>query len=485
MVSRKSALFMLFALLSANIVAACSDDNNSDNNQEKNGSDSDTDADTDTDTDADTDTDTDTDTDSDTDTDVDSDSDTDTDADFTVARSELSYNTEPDPNASTYQSLVANTNAFGFDLFNQFIEKDVNIVFSPLSIAMALGMTYAGTRNNTATEMAEAMRNDLSDEVFHTAGNRLMIDMASRNIAPHELEYAEGEKCLQLSLVNAIWAQRDFSIESSFLDTLAVNYDSGVNLLDFIANPEASRVFINAWVADNTNQKIENLIPEGAISTDTRLVLTNALYFYGSWHKPFDVDGTSEGDFTLPAGDKVSIPMMQQTEYFAYGEGDGYQLIELPYDGEDLAMTIVLPETDRFDEIRGQMGPEWLDTAREALTAHTRVALTLPKFNFLWDTSLKTPLKELGMVDAFEPNAADFTGINPDFPLFISEVIHKAFIGVDEYGTEAAAATAVIIDGWSSVPDSIPFTADRPFFFFIRDTTGIILFAGQILDPSK
>ena len=359
------------------------------------------------------------------------------------------------------------------------------MVFSPVSVAVALGMTYAGARNNTAVEMAAAMQNDLADDAFHAAGNQLQIMLDGRNIAPYVPPDGEGEKSLQLSLVNAVWAQNEYLVEELFLDILAVNYDSGVKLLDFISDPESSRLTINDWVADNTNQKIEDLITEGAITSDTKLVLTNALYFYGSWRYNFEEEATREGTFNPLTSGTVLVDMMHQTYGFSYAEGTGYQMIDLPYDGGELAMTIVLPAAGSFAEIRDEISDAWLTQAREAMVPDTEVALTLPKFSFTWGSeSLKDPLVTLGMVDAFSTTDADFTGINPSGLLYISDVLHKAFIGVDEYGTEAAAATAVIIAD-SSIPDEpVSFAADRPFLFFIRDASGLILFAGQVMDPS-
>ena len=402
-------------------------------------------------------------------------------AGYTVARSDLPYDTQPDVDDVTYQSFIASMNAFGLDLFREFVSEDVNVVYSPLSITMALGMTLPGARNNTADEMEMVLHNHLEKASFHSAGNRLMIDMLSRNIAPHPVE-SGGEKSVQLSLINAIWAQHALMLESAFLDILAVNYESGVNLVDFISETESARLTINDWAAENSMQKLTNLIPAGALTADTRLVLTNALYFHGSWHKPFKVSETANGNFALPSGTNVSVPLMHLTDNFTYDSQAGYQIVDLPYDGESLAMTIVLPEADQFTTIRQNVDQEWLNTALATMDPRIKLELTIPRFNFVWDASLAEPLTDLGMIDAFDKNRANFSGISTTEPLFISDVLHNVFIGVDEYGTEAAAATAVIVSTWS---EPIPFTADHPFLFFIRDTdTGAILFAGQVVNPS-
>jgi serpin B len=397
-------------------------------------------------------------------------------------RSELPHDTTPDVADGDYQAFISNTNSFGLRVFDELTTGDANVVFSPVSVAVALGMTYAGARHDTATQMAAAMQNDLSDEAFHAANNRLALELASRNIAPHETD--GGEKSLRLRLVNASWAQSGYPIEQPFLDILSTNYDAGMKLLDFIGNTEGSRQIINEWVADQTEDKIEDLIGPGALSPDTKLVLTNALYFYGSWQAVFDENATSDGTYYTLFAAEVTAEMMHQSSGFPYAEGDGYQMLDLPYDGNELAMTIVLPEAGRFSEIRDALSSDWLQQARASIS-NTQVAVTMPKFSFTWGTeSLKEPLIALGMTDAFQPDVADLTGISTASQLFIFDVLHQAFIAVDESGTEAAAATAVIIADTSLPPTPVPFTVDRPFLFFIRDSSGLLLFVGQVTDPT-
>lgn len=410
------------------------------------------------------------------------DTETDTRATSEQVVSDVTRDTDPDIGEADYRAFVAHTNDFGFDIFNELIAEDTNVIFSGVSVATALGMTYAGARNNTAVEMAAAMHNDLPDELFHAAGNRLALDLASRNIAPHETY--QGEMSLKLSLVNALFAQKNYTVEAPFLDTLALNYGSGVTLLDFFGDAEGSRLTINDWVADQTEDKIEDLLAPGTITADTKLVLTNALYFYGSWTRPFEDSNTADGTFTTLAGQTVTVPVMHQTESFPYAEGDGYQIIDLPYDGNQVSMTIVLPEAGRFEEIRALLSSAWLEEARASI-ASQNVRLRLPKFSFTWGSeSLRSLLISLGMVEAFDPMAADFTGMNTDGLLFIFDVMHKAFIGVDEHGTEAAAATAVIMTDSSMPEEPVEFTVDRPFLLFVRDVTGALLFTGQVVDPS-
>jgi serpin B len=400
------------------------------------------------------------------------------------ARSELPRDTTPDVTEADYRSFVASTNDFGLDVFTALTSGDTNVVFSPVSVALALGMTYAGARSDTASQMSAVLHNGLSDGAFHAANNRLALDLASRNIAVHETE--GGEKSLRLHLVNATWAQTGYEILQPFLDVLATNYDAGLKLTDFVSAPEASRQTINDWVAYQTEDRIQDLIGPDAITSDTRLVLTNALYFYGSWSEVFNADSTADGAFHTLSGGDVTAEMMVQSSSYAYAEGDGYQMLDLPYDGNELAMTVLLPEAGRFGEIRAALSSDWLEQARASL-ASTSVDLTLPKFSFTWGTeSLEEPLIALGMTDAFEAGVADFTGIHSVPELYVADVLHQAFIGVDESGTEAAAATAVILDRWSAGPgEAVAFTVDRPFLFFIHDSSGVILFTGQVTDPTS
>jgi serpin B len=400
------------------------------------------------------------------------------------ARSQTPYDTTPAVPAADYEAFISNTNDFGLDVFEQLAAEDANVVFSPVSTAFALAMTYAGARGETATQMAAVLHNDLPDTTFHAALNQLSLDLASRNVAPHET--IDGTKSVRLSLVNAAWAQQDYAILPDFLDILSANYDAGVRLLDYIGDPDGSRQIINRWVADETEDKIQDLIPPDGITTDTRLVLSNALYFYATWQAPFLLEATSAGTFSTLSGQDVATEMMHDTSYYRYAEGSGYQLLDLPYDGDELCMTIVLPEAGRFSEIRDALSDTWLTGVRAAATTDREIQVSVPKFGFTWGTTSLTPaLRALGMTDAFEYPTADFSGIEPTRELYVSDVFHQAFIAVDEHGTEAAAATAVVLTA-GAIPDPpVPFTVDRPFIFFIHDSTDVILFAGQVVDPSS
>ncbi len=401
-----------------------------------------------------------------------------------VAKSGQAHDTQPNIGDSEYQSVVGATNQFGFDVFHKIIATDAtNIVFSPSSTVYALAMTYLGAGGDTQTQIASTLHDTFAAGVFHTGLNRLSIDLASRNITPHTTIY--GQQSVTLSLVDAIWVQQDYALVPTYLDQLAIYYDAGVNLLDFVGNPESSRITINQWVADKTANRIQDLLPQGSISTATRVVLTNALYFKGSWSSPFKTADTSNASFNLLSGAQATVPTMHDDRYCLYAEGTGYQLVDLPYDGGKLSMAILLPEQGQFPTVRDGVTQDWLAQNLSAM-ANAEVQIAVPKFSFIWGaTNLSQALQALGMVDAFDSTLADFSGIEASRKFYVGGVLHKAFIAVDESGTEAAAATAVTLDtsGIPTTPKS--FVADRPFVFFIHDTSGAVLFTGQVLDPTQ
>jgi serpin B len=343
-------------------------------------------------------------------------------------------------------------------------------------------MTYAGARGETAQQMADTLHFILERARLHPAFNWLNAELAKRG------EGAQGKdgEGFRLNVVNAIWGQKGYEFLTEFLDVLAENYGAGLRVLDFMREAEQCRVTINDWVSNQTEGRIKDLIPEGRITEWTRLVLTNAIYFNAAWKYPFEEGVTSDGPFYLLDGGQVTVSMMKQTESFGYTDGEGYQAVELRYDGDELSMVILLPEDGNFEAFEEALNAEQVDTITGGLQ-NTRVLLTMPRFEFESQFSLKDTLSVMGMPIAFSPYDADFSGMNGRLGterLFISNVMHKAFVSVDEAGTEAAAATAVIVNV-TSVPESpIEVTIDRPFIFLIRDIeTGAILFVGRVLNP--
>ena len=397
-----------------------------------------------------------------------------------MTRSSAVRDEAPDIDPASYASFVSETNAFGLDLFHAMAEDD-NTFLSPASTLIALAMTYGGARGNTAQQMAAAMHSTLEPTVFHAAVNQLTLDLQSRNIAQHDTE--EGQKNLRLSPVNGVFAQQGYGFLDDYLDLLSVNYDAGIYQMDFMGDPLGSRDSINAWVAFHTENRIDELLGMDAVDPTTCLVLVNALYFYGSWMHAFDAQATADSTFHTLAGTDVTVPTMHGSFSVPYGQGDGYEIVDLPYDGGKVHMSIVLPEAGRFEEIRSGMTADWLETARAGMTVDQNVSLAMPKFSFTWGTkSFVDVLTSLGMEDAFVGGAADFSGMDGTKDLFIQDVLHQAFVGVDEGGTEAAAATAVVVGRFSAAESEV--TVDRPFVFLITDETDTTLFVGQVTDPS-
>jgi serpin B len=386
--------------------------------------------------------------------------------------------TAPVASQADLAAVVDGNNTFAFDAYQQ-IKGDENLFFSPYSISLALAMTYAGARTDTEQQMASTLHYTLPQELLHPAFNSLDTQLSQRG------QGAKGKdaKGFRLNIVNAIWGQKGFTFLQEFLDTLAENYGAGIRELDFKNSPEPSRITINDWVSDQTEGRIKDLIPQGAIDAMTRLVLTNAIYFNAAWLFPFEKDATADGTFHLLSGGEVTVPMMHQTKSFAYAEGNDYQAVELPYDGSELSMVILLPQPGQFTTFERSLDADKVDGIIAGL-APSRVVLTMPKYEFSSDFSLKKALSAMGMPVAFS-DGADFSGMDGKRDLFISDVIHKAFVSVDESGTEAAAATAVVMVTMSLPSNVATVTIDRPFIFLIRDIqTGTILFVGRVMNPA-
>jgi len=397
-----------------------------------------------------------------------------------IARSDLDRDLEPQVAPEDLHQVAADNRAFALNLYQ--VLKDGgpdNLFYSPHSISVALAMTYAGARGQTEAEMAQAMHFTLGQERLHPAFDELDLLLASRG------EGAEGKdgEGFRLHVVNALWGQKGYSFEKAFLDTLAQNYGAGLRLVDFVKASEAARQIINAWVSEQTEGRIQDLIPPGVLDSMTRLVLTNAIYFNAAWRFPFDEARTADGPFTRLDGSQVTVPMMAQQESLGYAAGDGFQAVDLLYSGGELSMTVLLPEEGNFEAFEASLDAGRVETVFESLRRQ-EVALTMPKYEFEAQFSLSDALQQLGMVDPFT-SQADFSGMTGARDLFISDVLHKAFVSVDESGTEAAAATAVIMKLTAMPAEPVRVDVNRPFIFLIRDIeTGAILFMGRVLDPS-
>ena len=383
-------------------------------------------------------------------------------------------------------ALVHGNTAFAFDLYKALREDGGNLFYSPHSISLALAMTYAGARGDTESQMADTLNFDLPQDRMHSTFNALDLELASRGKDDQDTD-AEG---FRLKIANAVWGQHDYQFQQMFIDLLAENYGAGVRPANFREAPEESRITINDWIAEQTEDKITDLIPKGIINTYTRMVLTNAIYFKAAWALPFYEGDTNKGPFHLLDGSEALVPMMRNTEFFSYARMDGYQVVGLPYVGHELSMTILLPDEGRFREFEDALDATLLervlgDAERQYVT------LVMPKFEFESQFGLAGTLGEMGMSNAFDRGKSDFSGMDGnscfagDEPcLFIREVIHQAFVSVDEQGTEAAAATGVVVQLESERPDPVLVAIDRPFIFLVRDSdTGAILFLGRVLDP--
>lgn len=394
-----------------------------------------------------------------------------------VLQSDLSRDTAPDVAPSAVADLVAGNNRFAFDLFHAVAQEEGNLFFSPYSISTALALTYAGARGETAAQMADTLHYTLPQSQMHPAANALDLYLTAD----------DGEEAFDLTIANALWGQEDMAFRQEYLDLMATHYGASLRPVNFQskAGREAAARWINQWVSDATSERITDLVDPGRWTHLTRLILTNAIAFDGLWLQPFDGD-TKKADFTLLDGNSVRVPLMQRYATITpYASGEGWQAAELAYQGGRMHMLILLPAEGHFESFAAE-----LDAARlaeiEAALAPTDLLLYLPRFEYAAGLTLKEILAEMGMPLAFSASEANFSGIaESPLPLYISHVLHKAYVAVDEAGTEAAAATVVEIEVGeeASVPEVM--RADRPFIFLIRDAEqGTILFMGRVVDPT-
>jgi serpin B len=395
--------------------------------------------------------------------------------DIALARADV-----PRASAEPADAAAAGTSitALGLDLYRAVANGKTNVVLSPASVALALAMARAGARGQTAAEMDAVMRGLAADE--HAAWlNALDQALASRS-GTFKDDSGQGLP-VALRIANAPFAQKGMPLEPAYLEALASRFGAGLRLVDYVAATEAARKLINGWVDGETEHRIPELLVPGILTADTRLTLVNAIYLKAPWLTPFPAESTVAGAFTRADGSTVVVPLMQATAAMLYAAGTGWQAVEIPYIGESLAMTVVVPDdlatfeqaltADGFAAITGTL-------------AETQVSLTFPKFSIETKAELADVLAALGMPSAFD-DRADFSGITTAEQLVISDVIHQANIDVDEKGTEAAAATAVVMRATAMPAEPVSLRVDRPFLFALRDVpTGAILFLGRVADPS-
>jgi|GEM_PF-406282 len=378
---------------------------------------------------------------------------------------------------SDARTLVQDNSAFAFDLYQKLRTSEGNLFFSPYSISIALAMTYAGARGHTEKQMAKALRFSLDQKKLHPA----FAELESR------LNSLQKAGNIKLSVANSLWPQQDCKFLDEYLSLTKKYYGVSITPVDYKRAREAARKMINKWVEDKTQDKIKNLIQPGILDALTRLVLVNAIYFKGNWESQFEVSQTKDALFFVSSERSVQTPMMSQKHKFRYAEFESLQILELPYVGNELSMLVLLPrEADGLKELESRLSVENLKQWKSRLSMR-EVLVFLPKFKMTSKFRLDKTLVSMGMVDAFSHTKANFAGMDgrPDW-LYIGAVIHQAFVDVNEEGTEAAAATAVVMEGRGRpVPPPI-FRADHPFVFLVQENqTGSILFIGKLTDPTK
>jgi len=370
--------------------------------------------------------------------------------------------------------LVTNNTSFAIELYRQLQAAEGNLFFSPYSISSALAMTYAGAKEATRAQMGQALRFSEDDKLLHNGFKQLR----------EALEESGKEGGNRLMVANSIWPQVNYRLRRAFLNQVKKYYGVKITRVDY-GDAETTRQKINTWVEEKTEQKISELISPGVLDSLTRLVLVNAIYFKGTWAHQFAAGQTHEGSFHPTGGEAIQVQMMYQKNSFRYTEDENVQVLELPYTGSDLSMLVVLPKAkDGLGQLEASLTTENLQIWENSL-AETEVNVTLPRFELAFPFRLDDALQSMGMTDAFT-GAADFSGMEQTRELYLGAVLHKAFIAVNEEGTEAAAATAVIMQTKSISFMSVDFVADHPFVFLIRDTrTGTLLFLGRMVGPQE
>lgn len=382
--------------------------------------------------------------------------------------------------------IAKGSNAFAFDLYGKLRARDGNLFFSPFSVSSALSMTWAGARENTEAQMAKTLHIGLPQERFHKAAGALLKELNARVMeGSWKNDPDKGQKGFELVVANALWGQVAYPFREEFVEQVSKTWDAGVKGLDFRADTEAARKTINSWVEEKTAKQIADLIPQGGLSADARLVLTNAIYFKARWEMTFKKAKTVEEDFRTAKGSTVKVPMMHATDYRRYYDEGTFEMVELMYQEALARMVVFVPkEHGGLEAMEAKLKATDVEAWVGKLKL-THIDFGFPRFRTTSTFELNSELAALGMKDAFNPSAADLSGISATKELFIGSVIHKAFVSVDENGTEAAAATLVAVYGAGKMKEPLKLQVDRPFVYLIRDEkSGAILFMGRVADPS-
>jgi serpin B len=378
----------------------------------------------------------------------------------------------PEVAVSDVESVAAGNTDFGASLYRELREPGQNLFFSPYSVSQALAMVYAGARGRTETQMSQGLHFSLPQARFHPAMNALNQALLVPSAGTGEATPP------QLHGVNATWGQKGFAFQPEFLDVLALHYGTGMHVVDFSDNPSGVRDDINAWVSARTEERIKDLLPVGSVTPLSRLILVNALHFKAAWNTPFRDKGTQDAPFHTLDGGTRQVPMMRGGQA-RHMKGAGFEALALDYVGRDFRLLLVLPDTGRFEEVEARLSADFLGGIRGALVSRN-LDVHLPRFQVETSASLIPKLRALGIEDLFNEHV-DLSGLSSAESLVISSIMHKAFVSVNEKGTEAAAATAVVL-GPPSVPQ--PFLVDRPFLFLIEHVnTQNVLFLGRYVTP--
>ncbi len=390
----------------------------------------------------------------------------------------VDYNPNPQYIPEDAEELADANNQFAFDLYQQLNSGQGNVLYSPYSLYQALTMVYAGARGDTASQFESVLHYPLSQEEIHAVSNALNLALSSQSN-----NTGQDDQKFTLEIANAIWAQRDGHVEQSYLDLISEHYAAGMRTVDFAQSQEAADL-INQWAQENTNDKIKEIANPSMFNVNTRLALTNAVYFKGAWFFPFMEENTTKEDFTLLDGENVEVDMMMTSEEFSALKNERVQMVELRYHNSPIVMDLIAPIDGSWEAFSQTLTSGLLDDYIGQLETR-RVNLSLPKFKIETpEMDLINPMQELGLIDVFGMNA-DLSGMTGDKSLLISTLVQKAFIDVNEAGTEAAAVTIAVAQEKAMIsPDPITISFDSPFLFLIRDTnTGTILFIGQLMQP--
>lgn len=400
-----------------------------------------------------------------------------------INQSALARDLNPDVSSADLAAVVGGNNQFALQAFEDLMPSGVgNLVFSPYGIIEAVAMPAAGAQGNTLAGIDQALSFALPQARLYPALDKLSLTLQGATSGSFD---AGSGQAPSLNIANGVWAQAGFAILPSYLDTLATSFGTGIVRADFVNAPNVATAAINAWAAQKTDNRIQNLVPLGALNANTSMVLANAILFKGGWQVPFPAGATQNAPFNTYGGGSTSVPFMNLVASFPYAKVAGAQAVDLPFTGNDVSMLILVPDAGTIDSWQAGLTPTVLNGIVAQLSGSSTYQLSLPRFSFFSSPDIAGTLKSLGMTDAFSKSAADFSGIDGQPNLYISALMQQADVSVDENGAAAAAATVVVVSPTSVVQNppqpQFSLNVNHPFLFFIRErSTGTILFMGRV-----